>query len=211
MPIQTGSGSSKAKVLAKVTAKAAPSEQAKGTVKRHASKGDTLVRINPPTQVIDQMLTDVANKYQIPPAILKGLAFLESGWRQYDKTGKAIHGRVVGVDQGIMQINERFHPEAFPRARHDIQYNIEVGAAYLKSHFDRYDNWTKAIAAYNAGSIKYDQKGHIANQSYVDLVKMNSVKFDPSVAALFTVERRPTKKPKVQKHLAEMPKTQPVT
>lgn len=204
MTIQTGSGSKpKAPTVA---SKAAPPTQVKGTIKRPAPKGDILVRTNPPPQAIDTMLTNVAQKYGIPPAILKGLAFLESGWRQFDKNGKPLRGRVISVDQGIMQINQRFHPEAFPRASYDIQYNMEVGAAYLKSRYDRYQNWTKAIAAYNAGSIKYDKKGRIANQAYVDLVKKNSVKYDPSVAALFTVERRPTKAQQAHKPALAKPK-----
>lgn len=69
-----------------------------------------------------------------------------------------------------MQINDYWHPEAFPRAKTDVAFNIEYGAKYLASQYKRYGDWHDAVAAYNAGSVKKDASGRYTNQPYVDFV-----------------------------------------
>ena len=145
---------------------------------------DVYRRANPSQAEIRKMLSDVAEKEGIPPVILMGVAKTESNWTQFDQQGKPLRG-CDKQDIGIMQINEVAHPKAFPRAKYDPRYNIEVGAIYLKELYHRYGNWPDAVAAYNMGSVKEDRKGHILNQSYIDSVRKNSLSFDPSAASLF--------------------------
>ena len=52
------------------------------------------------------------------------------------------------------------------------EFGLYYGAMYLKKQYDKYQDWTAAIVAYNAGSAqKID--GVYANQSYVDKVLQN--------------------------------------
>ena len=73
-----------------------------------------------------------------------------------------------------MQINEKAHPAAFPKARTSTSYNIAYGAAILRDGFRRYGSWKAAIAAYNWGSAQYRRGGNGAfvNETYVvDVLK----------------------------------------
>lgn len=129
------------------------------------------VNRNPSPAEIRRMLSEVADRHGIPPEILMAIAYKESNWRHYGRDGGVLRGRWSPTDQGIMQINEKAHPNAFPRARTDMRYNIEYGARYLKYQFERYKNWNDAVAAYNTGSVVRKKKsGKLVNQYYLDKV-----------------------------------------
>lgn len=133
--------------------------------------------INPDKSTINELLNRAADKYNIPRNILKAVALRESNWTMYDSSGSAVAGKnSSSTDWGIMQINDKAHPKAFPRAKEDIVYNIEYGAKYLSKQYRRYNNWYDAVAAYNAGTaIRKD--GKYINQKYVDFVFSNISKF----------------------------------
>ncbi|MBM3274135.1 MAG: lytic transglycosylase domain-containing protein [Candidatus Sericytochromatia bacterium] len=116
------------------------------------------------------MLSEAAERNQIPPEILMAIAFKESNWRHYNRDGSVLRGQWTPSDVGIMQINEKAHPAAFPRARTDMRYNIEYGARYLKWQFERYGNWEEAVAAYNSGSVVRRKNGKLINHNYYDTV-----------------------------------------
>lgn len=125
---------------------------------------------NPDRATIEALLDRAADKYGIPRAILKGIALRESNWRQYDAGGNPVAGRnPTTTDWGIMQINDYWHPDAYPRAKTDIVYNILYGAKYLSGQYKRYGSWPDAVAAYNAGSVQ-KVGGQYKNQAYVDFV-----------------------------------------
>lgn len=126
------------------------------------------------------MLSEAADRHGIPREILMAIAYKESNWRHYDRDGSVLRGRWSPTDQGIMQISERAHPDAFPRARTDIRYNIEYGARYLKYQYDRYGNWEEAVAAYNRGSVHRRRNKRIVNQYYVDKVMAFRAHFEKS-------------------------------
>jgi soluble lytic murein transglycosylase-like protein len=125
---------------------------------------------NPDRATIETLLDRASDKYGIPRPILKAIALRESNWRQYDSSGNPVAGRnPTTTDWGIMQINDYWHPDAYPRAKTDIVYNILYGAKYLKGQHSRYGSWPDAVSAYNAGSVK-KTNGVYSNQSYVDFV-----------------------------------------
>ncbi len=127
--------------------------------------------LNPSRANLRKMLTDAADRHGIPREILMAIAYKESNWTHYGRNGAVLRGRWSPSDQGIMQINENAHPNAFPRAANDIRFNIEYGARYLKYQYDRYKNWDDAIAAYNHGSARRKPKSaKLVNQYYVDKV-----------------------------------------
>lgn len=136
---------------------------------------------NPDKETIDRLITRVATKHGIPAAVLKGMAKLESNWRQFGADGQPFNNKGLNkdgsVDWGILQINEKWHPGAFPQAKTDIVFNLEYGAKYLASQYKRYRNWRDALAAYNAGSVKRDSSGGYINQKYVDTVVKHAKEF----------------------------------
>jgi hypothetical protein len=125
---------------------------------------------NPDRATIERLLERAADKHGIPRPILKAIALRESSWRQYDSAGNPVAGRnPTTTDWGIMQINDYWHPSAFPQAKTDIVFNILYGAKYLKGQYNRYGSWTDAVSAYNAGSVRKTD-GRYSNQPYVDFV-----------------------------------------
>lgn len=119
---------------------------------------------NPPDTVIRAKLKEMALKYNIPSVILMGIAYTESGWKQFDSSGNpVIHYNSSGsFDIGIMQINSVGRSD-IDRLKTDIFYNIEIGAKILDGKWkitpgigdrDRnvLENWYYAIWAYNGFS-----------------------------------------------------------
>jgi soluble lytic murein transglycosylase-like protein len=98
---------------------------------------------NPDKQQTEKMLDEAANKYGIPPEILKGIAYKESRW----------NNGAVG-DQGrstsMMQINKQAHPDYdVQRGRQDPSYAIDYAAKLLRGLYDQYHDWGKAVEHYN--------------------------------------------------------------
>lgn len=48
--------------------------------------------------------------------------------------------------------------------------NLDIGCKLIRRIFDRYADIDKVVAAYNAGSARYDENGAFVNQDYVDKV-----------------------------------------
>jgi len=119
---------------------------------------------NPSSTVLRAKFIEVSKKYNIPSVILMGIAYTESGFRQFDLSGNPIiHTNSDGsIDIGIMQINSTGRTD-IERLKNDVFYNIEVGAKILDNKWkitppigdsDRniLENWYYAIWAYNGFS-----------------------------------------------------------
>ena len=132
---------------------------------------------NPDKSTIDELLNRAADKYNVSRSVLKAIALRESDWTMYTANGTPVKGsNSTSTDWGMMQINDKAHAGAFPKAKTDIVYNIEYGAKYLSKQYRRYGNWQDAVAAYNAGSAIV-KNGKYINQSYVNYVFANVNKF----------------------------------
>ena len=96
--------------------------------------------------------------YQVPIVVIAAIRKKEGGWP----------GAVIGpnrngtYDLGVMQINTIQWDERNPvnlrdfgitpeRVRDDACTNIAVGTWIIRQNYDRFNDWWKAIAAYNAG------------------------------------------------------------
>lgn len=79
----------------------------------------------------------------IPPLLLAKQAQQES-----DYEPKIVSG--AGA-QGIMQIVPRWHPDVNP---FDPQDAINYAGEFMRSLYNRFNSWQKALAAYNAGPTK---------------------------------------------------------
>ncbi len=89
----------------------------------------------PPTEAqIAAELDRAAHVYRVPSVLLKGLAWRESGWRQFDSAGKPFAAGedrvgVLGVPVGKRADSERL--------RTDYRYNIEQGTRALVLAWNR--------------------------------------------------------------------------
>ncbi|MDR1070123.1 MAG: cell wall-binding repeat-containing protein [Gracilibacteraceae bacterium] len=122
---------------------------------------------NPSRAEIAAKLEAAAQAKAIPSVILKTIAYVESGWRQWDDSGRAI-GDDPGLTRpalGIMQIASYDPADAdlVRRLKYDIDFNIEYGADLLNRKWlntptigdnDRnvLENWYFAIWAYHSWS-----------------------------------------------------------
>jgi putative cell wall-binding protein len=124
-------------------------------------------------QEIGQKLEYWANKYNIPPAVLKAIAWQESKWYQYqrDSSGRPLTDKPLlsanGMGIGIMQVTT-YAPtdtEKIERLKTDIDYNIEMGVQLLNEKYRAYpklgnadrnvlENWYFAIWGYNGWMTK---------------------------------------------------------
>ena len=77
---------------------------------------------------IEAIIEEVAIEKNIPPVILKAIAWKESNYNQFDKKGNPF---VSYGNTGIMQINKVHKSFDQERLRYDIRYNIEAGADIL--------------------------------------------------------------------------------
>ena len=116
-----------------------------------------------------------ARAYGVPPAILWSVGLTETGRKgSLHPWALNIEGRTVFansrqealaafhtarsegrrlIDLGCMQINHRYHAEAFssPDEMLDPGKNVAYAARFLKRLHDRHETWTMAVARYHAG------------------------------------------------------------
>lgn len=68
------------------------------------------------------------------------------------------------IDIGCMQINLKYHPEAFASIEQAFspKHNIAYGANFLKNNYNRLKNWSEAIGLYHSAtenkSSKYQKR-----------------------------------------------------
>lgn len=123
--------------------------------------GESMTQHQP--AIVKAMVTAIAAKHDVPANVALGVSGHESGgwkmWQNVDK-GLVVKGaNLSSTDWGVMQINDGAHPKAFPRAKKDIEYNIEYGIKFLAEQHKRFSgslnlgfgDWDKTLAAYNLG------------------------------------------------------------
>ena len=111
-------------------------------------------------QEINELLTNAALEYGVPPEVVKAVAAQESGWKQFYENGEAnISQKDGGI--GIMQITNQPNYDQ-EQLKTDISYNIKAGVEILRSMYDRTDlpkvsgaerqvieSWYFPVMAYN--------------------------------------------------------------
>ena len=120
---------------------------------------------NPATAEVAVALEQAAREHRVPSVLLKGVAYSQSGWRQWEAAGKPLEadGRV-----GLMGVplNDRADAE---RLRSDWRYNLEQGTKQLVLAWDRapiigngrlddgrniLECWYFALGRYGAGPVR---------------------------------------------------------
>ena len=106
-----------------------------------------------------------ARKHGIPEDLFLRLVQQESGWNPAAKS----HAGALGLAQLMPQTAATLGVDPL-----DPVQNLEGGARYLRSQFDRFRSWRLALAAYNAGPeavLKYDGVPPFAEtQGYVKAI-----------------------------------------
>lgn len=138
-------------------------------------------------QVIQRVIRHKARAYGIPERIALAIAMNESGqkmWSDLEK-GTLVAGRNVrdgvlkSTDWGVMQINDKAHPRAFPRVKADLEYNIDYGLSYLARQRARiqgdlglgFGDWDRTIASYNLGHNPSTARAYAIAERYVSHVQ----------------------------------------
>ncbi|MHB8125727.1 MAG: cell wall-binding repeat-containing protein [Desulfitobacteriaceae bacterium] len=152
-----------------------------------------------------------ANKYNIPPVLLKAIAWMESGWKQYERdvtTGLPLKDKPLigydGIGIGIMQISSYDPTDTVTKdkLKNDIDYNIEVSCQILNQKWRAYpkigngdrnvlENWYLAVWGYNSWDVRNNPNNLSGKSAYQDTVfslmgqKYNSaIKFAPGATKL---------------------------
>jgi len=171
-PANPAAASSRASTAAATTTPAAsatatdPSADATGTATadQPAAGSDASNTSKPAPQTLDQMVKEVAARYNVDPDLVKAVVTTESNWNPHavSRTGA----------QGLMQLVPSTARDLGVHNAFDPQQNLDGGVRYLRMLLERYDgDLDKALAAYNAGPGAVDRAGgvpHIAEtESYV--------------------------------------------
>jgi len=115
---------------------------------------------------IERSIQKAANKYNLPPGLIKGVIRAESNF-QVDAVSRA------GA-QGLMQLMPATAKELGVTKPFDIDQNIDGGSRYLRKMLDSFGGDVKlALAAYNAGpgtvrkyagNVPYQETIHYINR-----------------------------------------------
>jgi len=123
---------------------------------------------NPSLEETAKIFERVAREKQVPAEILKAIAYAESGWRQWDSSGKVVANYAGSRPYlGIMQVGayDPADTNTVNKLKNDIAFNIAYGADVLLSKWDmtpkigdgdksKLENWYFAIWAYNTWSTR---------------------------------------------------------
>lgn len=81
-------------------------------------------------------LNKLVREYFSDTPLLAEIAKCESSFRQFDKNGDVLRGKVNSSDVGLMQVNEYYHGEPAKKLGFDI-YSVDGNLAYAKWLYKR--------------------------------------------------------------------------
>jgi hypothetical protein len=125
-----------------------------------------IVRPAPSHFLYDQIIDETARSYRVPPALVKAVVAAESAFDPRAVSRKGAKGLMQLMPQTaeLMGVEQPLEPKS----------NIRGGTEYLKAMIDRYGDYSRALAAYNAGPSAVDRYGGVPpyreTQDYVDRV-----------------------------------------
>jgi soluble lytic murein transglycosylase len=125
-----------------------------------------IVRPAPAHFLYDQIIDETARSYRVPPALVKAVVAAESAFDPRAVSRKGAKGLMQLMPQTaeLLGVEHPLEPAS----------NIRGGTEYLKAMIDRYGDYSRALAAYNAGPSAVDRYGGVPpyreTQDYVDRV-----------------------------------------
>jgi soluble lytic murein transglycosylase-like protein len=101
------------------------------------------------SRVYDTVIVAAAVQYGVPAALVKAVIAAES----------AFNARAVSPKgaMGLMQLMPETAADLGVREPFRAADNVRGGTRYLRSLHDRYGDWTRTLAAYNAGPTAVDR------------------------------------------------------
>jgi hypothetical protein len=125
-----------------------------------------------PDQSCKRLIPILAKEAGVPAALLMAIAYVESGFHAYaiNSNGESLQFQTPGdslayvqkkiaqgntnIDMGCMQINWKAHQGQFesPKDLLSPSQNIRYAAAFLKSLYEEFGTWAKAVSAYHSRS-----------------------------------------------------------
>lgn len=128
--------------------------------------------VSAPDQSCKRLIPILAKEIGVPGSLLLAIAFVESGFDAYalnhggeslsfSSPGEAlayvekqIKRGNTNIDIGCMQINWRAHRGPFesPKELLNPSQNIRYAATFLKSLYEEFGTWAKAVSAYHSRS-----------------------------------------------------------
>ncbi|MEQ6376457.1 S-layer homology domain-containing protein [Bacillaceae bacterium S4-13-56] len=145
------------------------------------------VYVNPPVEEIKQLITETANKHNIPPEIMKAIAFNETAYKQFDDAGQPIISPDGGI--GMMQVTpDNIDTDLLvdeQKLKTDIAYNIEIAAQVLNKKWS-----TSFLPQINGGERNVLENWYFAVMAYNGLAKQNDPNFHPDTAYQSKIYKR---------------------
>lgn len=145
------------------------------------------------SDVIKAIIRVKAREYGIPEHVALGISGNESGWKMWKNinTAEVVEGRNIrdeelkSTDWGAMQINDKAHARAFPRAKQDLEYNIDYGLSFLARQRQKvqgdmglgFGDWDRTVASYNLGHNPSSQRDYEIAARYVGHVSNRAEQF----------------------------------
>jgi soluble lytic murein transglycosylase-like protein len=117
------------------------------------------------------MFASITNALNLPEGLLSSLCYVES-----KHNANIVHYNDKGSDSlGICQIKyttakELGYKGTPDKLVKDPKTNAFYAGKYLNKQLNKYNNYSCAIAAYNAGKCRLNKNGQIKNKVYVDKV-----------------------------------------
>ena len=123
-------------------------------------------RSAPRIRSYDLLIFEAADAHGVPPALVKAVVATESSFNPRAVSAKGA--------QGLMQLMPATARSLGVEQPLHVEQNLDGGVRYLRSLIDRYGDWTRALAAYNAGPTAVDRYGGVPpyaeTRQYVDRV-----------------------------------------
>lgn len=145
------------------------------------------------SNVIQAIIRAKAAEYGIPEHVALGISGNESGWKMWKNvnSGELVQGKnlrdgeLKSTDWGAMQINDKAHAKAFPRAKQDLEYNIDYALRFLAKQRETIKgdlghglgDWDRTVASYNLGHNPKTQRGYQIAAQYVGRVSDRAEQF----------------------------------
>ena len=107
----------------------------------------------------DRLHETEAEIAEVPVDLLKAICWFASGWRQFEPNGRALSTPTPhGTTWGCMQLNDVWHPDAFPAAMTDAQASIQYAANLLRWLYEQTTDWDRATTAF----FGHDRRAELA-------------------------------------------------
>ncbi len=128
------------------------------------------------TLALFALFINTSQTYGLPYGLLSSVCYVESHHKtkvvnHHDgrlRNGTRAYDPSVGMCQIKLTTAKQFEPNITHTQLLNPKVNARIAAKYLQWQLDRYDNdIPAAVAAYNAGSCRFNKRGQIKNREYV--------------------------------------------